>query len=91
MAPNLSTATQFLVGESLDFAVLDINLGADTTLNFAARVRDAGVPFIFASGYGQETSLDEPNQLSLIVSKPYDRETLRMAITKAQKEHERAY
>jgi light-regulated signal transduction histidine kinase (bacteriophytochrome) len=84
MASNLSTAAQLLIEEPLDFAVLDINLGAETTLSFAERVRDAKIPFIFASGYGQETRLADPHQSALVVSKPYDREALRMAITKAQ-------
>jgi light-regulated signal transduction histidine kinase (bacteriophytochrome) len=84
MASTLSAAAQLLGGEALDFAVLDINLGADTTLSFAARLRDAKVPFIFASGYGQEIRLGEPHQSVLIVSKPYDREMLRMAIIRAQ-------
>jgi light-regulated signal transduction histidine kinase (bacteriophytochrome)/CheY-like chemotaxis protein len=84
MASNLSTAAQLLIDEPLDFAVLDINLGAETTLSFAERVRDAKIPFIFASGYGQETRLADPHQSALVVSKPYDREALRMAITRAQ-------
>jgi len=84
MASNLSTAAQVLIEEPLDFAVLDINLGAETTLSFAERVRDAKIPFIFASGYGQEIRLADPHRTALVVSKPYDREALRAAITKAQ-------
>jgi two-component SAPR family response regulator len=86
VASNLSAATQFLAAEKVDFAVLDINLGAETTLSFAAEVRDAKVRFIFASGYGQEIRLGEPHQSALIVSKPYDQESLRAAFTKAQSE-----
>jgi DNA-binding response OmpR family regulator len=58
-APNFSAAAQFLAEEKVDFAVLDINLGAETTLSLAAEVRDAKVPFIFASGYGLEIRLIE--------------------------------
>jgi light-regulated signal transduction histidine kinase (bacteriophytochrome) len=84
MASNLSTAAELLFEEVLDFAVLDINLGVETTLNFAERVRDTKIPFIFASGYGEETRLGYPHQSALVVSKPYDLEALRMAITTAQ-------
>jgi light-regulated signal transduction histidine kinase (bacteriophytochrome) len=84
MASNLVTAAELLLEEALDFAVLDINLGVETTLSFAERIRDAKIPFIFASGYGEETRLDYPHQSALVVSKPYDLEALLMAITKAQ-------
>jgi CheY-like chemotaxis protein len=46
--------------------------------------RPAKIPIIFASAYGQETRLADPHQSALVVSKPYDLEALRMAITKAQ-------
>jgi light-regulated signal transduction histidine kinase (bacteriophytochrome) len=85
MASNLATAAQIMDEETLDFAVLDINLGIETTLNFAVRLRDANMPFIFASGYGQETRLGEPHQSALVVSKPYDQDALRVAIAKARR------
>jgi light-regulated signal transduction histidine kinase (bacteriophytochrome)/CheY-like chemotaxis protein len=84
LASNLASAAQLLAEEALDFAVLDINVGVETTLEFAERVRAAGIAFIFASGYGQETRLGDAHKSALVVSKPYDREALRMAITKAQ-------
>jgi len=84
MASNLASAAQLLTEEALDFAVLDINVGVETTLEFAEQVRAAGIAFIFASGYGQETRLGDAHKSALVVSKPYDREALRLAITKAQ-------
>lgn len=38
-----------------DFAVLDINLGFENSLSFADQLRRARVPFVFASGYGDQS------------------------------------
>lgn len=37
-----------------DAAILDVNLGSEQVFPLAARLRDLGVPFLFASGYGNE-------------------------------------
>lgn len=37
-----------------DLAILDVNLGREQVFPLAARLRDLGVPFLFASGYGNE-------------------------------------
>jgi CheY-like chemotaxis protein len=38
--------------DSLDFALLDLNLNGDSALPIADRLVEAGVPFAFVSGYG---------------------------------------
>jgi light-regulated signal transduction histidine kinase (bacteriophytochrome)/CheY-like chemotaxis protein len=63
-----------------DFAVLDINLGFETSLAFAERLRSSKVPFVFASGYGDRVVAGESRIAELIVSKPYDFESLNSAI-----------
>ena len=63
-----------------DFAVLDINLGFENSLQFADRLRRAKVPFLFASGYGDHQISGESRISELIVSKPYDRDSLNSAI-----------
>jgi light-regulated signal transduction histidine kinase (bacteriophytochrome) len=63
-----------------DFAVLDINLGFETSLGFAERLRASKVPFLFASGYGDHVIAGESRIAELIVSKPYDFESLNSAI-----------
>jgi light-regulated signal transduction histidine kinase (bacteriophytochrome) len=77
---SISSAIGLSDTKSFDFAVLDINLGFDNSLSFADRLRDAGVPFVFASGYGDQRITSESRMSELIVSKPYDRESLSAAI-----------
>jgi len=62
-----------------DFAMLDIGIGNTTSLGFALEVRQAGVPFIFASGYGETMPLDAELGSPIIVRKPYDLDTLAVA------------
>ena len=77
-----SIAGAILVCDStpIDFAVLDINLGFENSFSFAERLRDAGISFIFASGYGDKRQTGESRIAEPIVSKPYDRESLGAAI-----------
>jgi len=65
---------------SFDFAVLDINLGFENSLDFAHRLRRAKVPFVFASGYGEQSISGESRISEMIVAKPYDRESLSSAV-----------
>lgn len=54
-----------------DFALLDVNLGRETSLVVAQRLMELGVPFAFASGYG-ESGVDLrqfPNVQ--VLTKPY--------------------
>ena len=54
-----------------DFAILDINLGDKTSFGIADRLREIGVPFLFASGYGEQARLPAEHQQSIVVDKPY--------------------
>jgi DNA-binding response OmpR family regulator len=42
-----------LQSQSIDTAVLDINLGRGASFEAARRLRDASVPFLFVTGYDQ--------------------------------------
>ena len=64
----------------IDFAVLDINLGVENSLGFAGALRATNIPFVFASGYGEQRKAGESLVVELTVSKPYDRESLQTAI-----------
>jgi DNA-binding response OmpR family regulator len=65
---------------SIDFAMLDINLGFENSLGFAASLRMSKTPFLFASGYGEQRKAGDSLLAELTVSKPYDREALQSAI-----------
>lgn len=82
-ASTVAAATRILNEQSLDFAVLDINLGGESSLELAARLQSKSIPFIFASGYGDNVNLGGALRSVLTVSKPYDGDDLKFAINHA--------
>ncbi len=65
------------------FAMLDINLGKDTSAPVAAALRARRVPFIFASGYGERTLPEGDFSGVPVITKPYGERDVRAAITRA--------
>lgn len=58
------------------FALLDINLGTETSFAIAERLSTMGVPFAFTTGYGEDIAFP-PKLLGVPrVRKPYSRDTL---------------
>jgi len=62
-----------------DAAILDVNLGKDMVFPLAERLRDQGVPFLFASGYGNEVIPASFSEYSVLL-KPFDSRTLLLAL-----------
>jgi CheY-like chemotaxis protein len=63
-----------------EFALLDVNLGAETSFEIARRLTELGVPFVFATGYGEQIAF--PPEFSDVpkLRKPYSIEALRDAV-----------
>lgn len=59
------------VAGTIDVAIIDLMLGGVSTLDFARRLREAGVPFVFASGYSDADDLGEAFPDAVLVAKPY--------------------
>ena len=59
------------------FALLDINLGNETSFEVARALKRDGVPFLFASGYGDSLTMPEDLEDIRILSKPYDKDMIR--------------
>ena len=66
---------------SVDFAMLDINLNGKESFPVAAVLRGRGIPFIFATGYG-DSALASEFADALVVEKPFSREALRVTLDK---------
>lgn len=53
-APSAGKAMQLIAAEPvIDGAVLDINLGGETSFGAADKLSERGVPFLFTTGYAQ--------------------------------------
>ena len=64
------------------FALLDINLGAESSLPVGYRLKELGVPFMFVTGYGERAPLPAELSDAPIVQKPYTRELIEKALSK---------
>jgi light-regulated signal transduction histidine kinase (bacteriophytochrome) len=73
-------ALDYLENGAPSFAVLDINLGDRTSFPIADRLSDLGVPFIFASGYGEQASLPMEHRGRQVLQKPYTLENMARAL-----------
>ena len=62
------------------FAMLDLNLGRETSFLIASRLRALGVPYIFATGYGDSITVPVEHSDSPIVSKPYTADSIAQAV-----------
>lgn len=68
---------------TFDAAIVDVSLGSESTLPFAATLRDRGVPFIFASGYTDRSEIAQAFPGIAVVGKPYAGEDLIDALVAA--------
>lgn len=79
-AARVDEALAFLdTNAGVKAALLDINLNGEEVFPVARRLREMGVPFVFASGYGRD-GLPSEFSKSEVLQKPYLPETLRSAI-----------
>jgi two-component SAPR family response regulator len=76
IARGIDEAKQLIEQQAPDFALLDVNLGNETSFEIAATLRGRGLPFAFASGYGEVKSLSSDFPDAQSVQKPYTLEIL---------------
>ncbi len=75
---NVSEALSFLSRTTPDLAVLDVNLGSETSEPVGNRLRELGVPFLFATGYDDLAILGVAEATTL--RKPYNLASLEAAL-----------
>ena len=64
---------------TIDAALLDINLNGVEVFPVALKLRELGVPFVFASGYGRDGLPPDFNECP-VLQKPYLPEALKAAV-----------
>ena len=82
LSTHLDEALSLARSAAFDVAVLDINLNGRQSFPVARAIRERGLPFLFATGYGSRivgtAFRDVP-----ILQKPFTLDELREALTKA--------
>lgn len=66
--------------EAIDGAILDVNLGGQRSYGVADALRQRGIPYIFATGYG-ELGVDAAHRDAPVLIKPYSDADVAQALT----------
>ena len=75
MAASVSEAVAAMTAETFQFALLDFNLGSETSVGVADILAERGVPFAFATGYDGAIQ-DRGHANAPVLGKPYGRKQL---------------
>ncbi|WP_106796588.1 HWE histidine kinase domain-containing protein [Rhizobium sp. H4] len=74
--PSVAEAMEILDHRSFDLALLDVDLGDETSFGIADRLAAGGVPFIFATGYGEGIAQANSHSDAPVLQKPYTMEAV---------------
>lgn len=77
---SVEGALDHLEGSVPALAILDINLGDRNSFPVADRLRQMNVPFLFATGYGEQAKLPMEHRAAEVVQKPYTIENIARAV-----------
>jgi two-component sensor histidine kinase/DNA-binding response OmpR family regulator len=72
---SVAAAKAVVAENDLDAAILDVNLGGEMVYPVAELLLAKGIPFIFVTGYGQE-SIDKRFSFAPVLEKPVEQATL---------------
>ena len=78
-AAELEEAMSLAQNAEIDLALLDVNLGGRPIFPVADTLKARGVPFAFASGYG-EAGLSEDHRGAAVLQKPFREADLARAL-----------
>ena len=81
-AASVSQALQAIERTTPSFALLDINLGNESSISIGLKLLEMNIPFIFATGYGERAPIPEELTSAPVIQKPYTREVVESAIAK---------
>ncbi len=71
-AGSTAEALDKLRGVTPDVAILDVNLGSETSARVAEELTRRGVPFAFATGYSDRSMISAQFSAAPVVRKPYE-------------------
>ncbi|MDR6624085.1 response regulator [Caulobacter segnis] len=78
-AAEIEEALKLANSADIDAALLDVNLGGRPIFPVADALRGRGVPYAFASGYG-EAGISEDHRGSAVLQKPFREADLRRVL-----------
>ncbi len=81
-ASRVAQALKLIDDETVDAAVLDLNIAGDLVYPVADALEKRGLPYIFVTGYGA-SGLTEPYRSRRVLQKPFSRRELLQAMQEA--------
>lgn len=80
-AANIASALALVASESIDAALLDINIRGERSYPVAEALKARNIPVVFATGYGESGWVGAPD--APVIDKPYARSQICEALSKA--------
>lgn len=71
LAASIAEALEFIDTQTISFAVLDVNLGNETSEPIAKALHTSQIPFVFATGYGDAIALIDEFPNVQVLQKPF--------------------
>jgi CheY-like chemotaxis protein len=82
---TVAGALDFIRSNSVDAAVLDVNLRGEKVFGVAAELKSRGIPFVFSTG-AAERFIPPKFDAAPHLSKPFEPEELWLALARARRE-----
>ncbi len=79
-AASVSAALDLIASSKPSFAILDVNLGNTNSFAIADELLSLGVPFMFATGYGEQANFPDQHRGRPVLQKPYTIENMARAM-----------
>ncbi|SDE61256.1 HWE histidine kinase domain-containing protein [Limimaricola pyoseonensis] len=81
-ANGVGEALRLIESNGFDLALLDVNLGNETSTPVAEALTAHGVPFVLATGYGATEAIAEAFPGAPVIKKPYTKRSLQAGFTR---------
>lgn len=82
-ASSVADGLSILSRQSISFALLDVNLGDETSIPVIERCLELGIPTLLATGYGTNADIVERFPEMPILTKPYNSDSLQQSLSEA--------
>ena len=79
-AASVDSALDLIAAGPPTVAILDINLGSTTSFAIADALQERDIPFMFATGYGEQAQFPDQHRGRNVVQKPYTIENIARAL-----------
>lgn len=79
---SIEKASELIGGSGFDLAILDVNLNGHHTYPLAEILKQRGIPFVFATGYGR-SGLEAKWKDTPVLQKPFTEQDLQRVIQTA--------